>query len=532
MVVADAQTGVFITIPGRIDADPKTGQLTAAFEEAPQLPFEDLRLEFFKGAVAPLKTGIACGTFKVDSDLTPWTAPEGAVIHPSRLASKSSRAPAKAPCVERRSLGAQHTALRSGHARTRGRRLLAVHPENRPRRRQPADHRDRHDAAARACSRSSPGSPTARSGAWPPPPRSPARTSRRPLLPGASRVGRRQRRRRRRPEPVLHERRRLPGRPLQRRAAEPCGDHARCRRARSTSAPSSSAMRSTSTPPAPRSGPSRTRSRRFSRGSRSISARSSSASTGRASPRTRPAARRSRSPARSPPSTGQSTPILSHFQVGDCGELAFKPKLALSVKGGVKRRGHPALKAVLTLPEGQAQHRPRRRRAAEVGAPRQRPHQHGLHPGPVRCPASARPPRSTASPGRSRRCSTTRSKARSTCAARPTSCRTWSPTCAGRSTSSSPAASTSTKGGGLRATFEDVPDARSPSSPSKCRVVRKACSRTASTSARRNPRLRRCSTGRTRKTVDLTPPYVAKGCKPKARRRPQRGKAHKRRAGR
>jgi hypothetical protein len=52
--------------------------------------------------------------------------------------------------------------------------------------------------------------------------------------------------------------------------------------------------------------------------------------------------------------TGQSTPIAVPFQVGDCPELGFKPKLGLSVRGGVKRRGHPALTAVLTMPEGQS----------------------------------------------------------------------------------------------------------------------------------------------------------------------------------
>ena len=47
----------------------------------PQLPFEDLRFEFFRGATAPFKTGIACGTFRVNADLTPWTAPASVVAH-------------------------------------------------------------------------------------------------------------------------------------------------------------------------------------------------------------------------------------------------------------------------------------------------------------------------------------------------------------------------------------------------------------------------------------------------------------------
>jgi hypothetical protein len=40
----------------------------------------------------------------------------------------------------------------------------------------------------------------------------------------------------------------------------------------------------------------------------------------------------------------------ARFQVGDCGTLAFKPKLGLALKGGSKRGAHPALAATLTYP--------------------------------------------------------------------------------------------------------------------------------------------------------------------------------------
>ena len=50
--------------------------------EAPQLPFEDLNLELFKGTLAPLRTPVTCGTFGVETVLTPWSAPEGALRRP------------------------------------------------------------------------------------------------------------------------------------------------------------------------------------------------------------------------------------------------------------------------------------------------------------------------------------------------------------------------------------------------------------------------------------------------------------------
>jgi hypothetical protein len=79
--VNDPQSGTVIKLPGLIEADPGTGQLTATISEFPQLPLEDIQLEFIKGSAAPFKTGIACGNYVVNADMTPWTAPESAVGH-------------------------------------------------------------------------------------------------------------------------------------------------------------------------------------------------------------------------------------------------------------------------------------------------------------------------------------------------------------------------------------------------------------------------------------------------------------------
>jgi hypothetical protein len=52
--------------------------------------------------------------------------------------------------------------------------------------------------------------------------------------------------------------------------------------------------------------------------------------------------------------SGQSAPITNHFQVADCGDLGFKPKLAISLKGGTKRSAFPQLTATLTAHNGDA----------------------------------------------------------------------------------------------------------------------------------------------------------------------------------
>jgi hypothetical protein len=81
-IVAEG-SGVLIKLPGKFETNPATGQITASFEENPQLPFEDFRLTFFGGPRAPLTTPATCGTKEVATDLTPWTSPEGLDAHPS-----------------------------------------------------------------------------------------------------------------------------------------------------------------------------------------------------------------------------------------------------------------------------------------------------------------------------------------------------------------------------------------------------------------------------------------------------------------
>ena len=76
IVVDDPTTGVLLKLPGEVSLNPVTGQVTATFDNNPQLPFSDLTLRFKEGARAPLVTPAACGTYETTSSLTPWSAPE------------------------------------------------------------------------------------------------------------------------------------------------------------------------------------------------------------------------------------------------------------------------------------------------------------------------------------------------------------------------------------------------------------------------------------------------------------------------
>jgi hypothetical protein len=68
--------GLVIKLPGKVVPDPQTGRLTATFDENPQLPFEHLRLAFDAGAFAPLRTPASCGKYSTTSVMTPWSAPD------------------------------------------------------------------------------------------------------------------------------------------------------------------------------------------------------------------------------------------------------------------------------------------------------------------------------------------------------------------------------------------------------------------------------------------------------------------------
>ncbi len=77
LVVNDPLTGVIIKLPGEVQADPVTGRLTTIFDNNPQLPFTDLILKFRGGGPrSEFATSEVCGSFPTEGEWTPWSAPE------------------------------------------------------------------------------------------------------------------------------------------------------------------------------------------------------------------------------------------------------------------------------------------------------------------------------------------------------------------------------------------------------------------------------------------------------------------------
>jgi hypothetical protein len=71
-IVARGPAGLVIKLPGIVDTDTNTGQLTATFDDNPQLPFSHLRLHFNGGPRAPISNPSTCGTYTTTSEMTSW----------------------------------------------------------------------------------------------------------------------------------------------------------------------------------------------------------------------------------------------------------------------------------------------------------------------------------------------------------------------------------------------------------------------------------------------------------------------------
>lgn len=68
-------SGVLVKLAGEVRSDPATGQLTTTFAENPPLPFSDFKLNLFGGPRAGLASPQECGAFTTSTSLTPWSAP-------------------------------------------------------------------------------------------------------------------------------------------------------------------------------------------------------------------------------------------------------------------------------------------------------------------------------------------------------------------------------------------------------------------------------------------------------------------------
>ncbi len=83
LVIDDPVTGVIVKLAGHIEVGGETegasnglapGQIRTTFSENPELPVEEVKLDFTGGPRAPLVTPAACGVYQTVGRLTPWSS--------------------------------------------------------------------------------------------------------------------------------------------------------------------------------------------------------------------------------------------------------------------------------------------------------------------------------------------------------------------------------------------------------------------------------------------------------------------------
>jgi hypothetical protein len=71
----EGSDGVLVKVEGSLSINQQTGQLTATFDETPQLPFNELKLTLGGGPRAALANPRTCGPATTTAQLTPWSTP-------------------------------------------------------------------------------------------------------------------------------------------------------------------------------------------------------------------------------------------------------------------------------------------------------------------------------------------------------------------------------------------------------------------------------------------------------------------------
>jgi hypothetical protein len=73
------ERGVMVKMAGKVEPDPKTGQLTTTFDNLPPLPFSNFKLHFREGARSPLVSEPTCGEHITEAELYPYARPDEAI---------------------------------------------------------------------------------------------------------------------------------------------------------------------------------------------------------------------------------------------------------------------------------------------------------------------------------------------------------------------------------------------------------------------------------------------------------------------
>jgi hypothetical protein len=98
IAVDDKRTDIVVKLAGEVSTNPTTGRISATFTQNPQVPFEDFKLHFFGGSGGSLRTPATCGQYTTTSSMTPWSAPESGPPDTPSDTWGITQAPGGGPC--------------------------------------------------------------------------------------------------------------------------------------------------------------------------------------------------------------------------------------------------------------------------------------------------------------------------------------------------------------------------------------------------------------------------------------------------
>jgi hypothetical protein len=75
VVIEEPTRGVLVKLGGKVETDEQSGRIITSFEDLPQQPFSSFDFHFREGARAPLVTPPTCGSYQTEALFTPWSDP-------------------------------------------------------------------------------------------------------------------------------------------------------------------------------------------------------------------------------------------------------------------------------------------------------------------------------------------------------------------------------------------------------------------------------------------------------------------------
>jgi hypothetical protein len=90
ITVRSPERGVLVKQPLEVRPDPETGQLVAIADNAPPAPYDYFRFHFREGGRAPLITPPACGNYETTARFVPWSAQDPDNPKPSEIVERKA----------------------------------------------------------------------------------------------------------------------------------------------------------------------------------------------------------------------------------------------------------------------------------------------------------------------------------------------------------------------------------------------------------------------------------------------------------